>query len=114
MSFDLTKASGMVWSLRCDHCSGCFISTPDDIVVQNQVLFGTPIRGDKIKHPEPLGGDLDAEFHGDSEFHGPRAIGGQERGVIGGQRWNMEEIGHGRIPNFDPSEEGSKSNVQKC
>ena len=77
-------------------------------------FFGTPIRGVKIQPPETLRGDLDAEFHGDSEFHGPRAIGGQERGVIGGQRWNMEEIGQGRIPNFDPSEEGSKSNVQKC
>ena len=76
--------------------------------------FGTSIRGVKIQPPETLRGDPDAEFHGDSEFHGPRAIGGQERRVIGGQRWNMEEIGQGRIPNFDPSEEGSKSNVQKC
>ena len=76
-------------------------------------FFGTCVRGVKIQPPEKLRGDLDAEFHGDSEFHGREAIGGQERGDIGGQRWNMEDMDQRRMTILDPSEQRSKYHVQK-
>ena len=75
-------------------------------------FFGTPIRGVKIEPPELKSRYLEAKFHVDSVFHGPRAIGGQKRGVIRGQRCNMKEVDQRRTPNFDPSEQRSKSNLQ--